>query len=362
MASSSPSPSTVQHPGLPSAGSSSSPTSRMLGRRRFPGLGRILAFFAFLAALAFVVDALIGSGLRRIRTSKFGSLNRVMAGEVNADIIINGSSRALVHYDPRIIAAATGRSAYNLGMNGVQIDVQLAVLKAYLSMNRKPRVVIQNLESFTFKTTKRGELYDPGAYLPYLSNRALYEGLRQIDPAVWKWKYFPLYGYVVEDLNFTWVKGLLAFAGRQESENYFQGFNPRHLQWTGDFEQFRRSVGPAGVVNEIELAGIACLEEMIALCAQADITLILAYSPVYAEMQALERNRAEVFATFERLARQHSIPFWDFSGHPVAHIRDYFYNSQHLNAEGARIFSSTVADRLAVTPGIKTDGTSRTQE
>jgi len=297
-------------------------------------------------AAAYALDATISRGLKQIQTSKFGSLNRVMSGAVNAEVVINGSSRALVHYDPRVIQQVTGYSAYNLGMNGVLIDVQLAVLKSYLQRNTKPRIIIQNLESFTFKATKPGEIYDPAAYLPYLKDEALYSALRAIDPTVWKWRHIPLYGYVVEDMTFTWAWGLLGNFGHMGRENYFQGFNPRDLRWTADFEQFRANIGATGVIDPIEPAGVKHVTELIRICRDSGITLILVYSPVYHEMQALEKNRTSIFAEFERLAREAKVEFWDYSDHPLSRQKEYFYNSQHLNANGAHLFSQALAQRL----------------
>src|SRR4051812_1813819 len=71
--------------------------------RSLTGVYRLLAFFAFLAILAFGLHIAINHGLRKITTSKFGALNRIVDGRVNAEIVISGSSRALSHYDPRII-------------------------------------------------------------------------------------------------------------------------------------------------------------------------------------------------------------------------------------------------------------------
>ena len=127
---------------------------------------RVACFFALVMALAFALDAMITSGLRHMTTSQYGVSNRIMRGLVNADIVITGSSRALSHYDPRIIQAITGYSAFNLGRNGSQTDMQVAVFKAYLVRNRKPRILIHNLDAFTFVTTR--EVYDPVQYVPYL--------------------------------------------------------------------------------------------------------------------------------------------------------------------------------------------------
>jgi hypothetical protein len=63
-------------------------------------------------------------------------------------------------------------------------------------------------------------------------------------------------------------------------------------------------------------------------------------------MQALERNREEVFARFQEFAESHGASLWDFSRSPVAFDRAYFYNSQHLNAKGAARFSADLAAAL----------------
>ena len=86
----------------------------------------------------FTTNALITSGLKRVKTSSYGAWNQVMQGRVNADVIISGSSRAAYHYDPRAIESVTSRTAFNIGRAGTQTDVQLAVLKAYLEHNQKP--------------------------------------------------------------------------------------------------------------------------------------------------------------------------------------------------------------------------------
>ncbi len=55
-------------------------------------------------------------------------LNSIAGGKVDAEIIISGSSRALVHYDPIVIAETSGYSTYNIALNASRIDLQLAWL------------------------------------------------------------------------------------------------------------------------------------------------------------------------------------------------------------------------------------------
>lgn len=317
-------------------------------RRAASGVVSLCGFMLLLIATLAVTAQLVDNGLRRIKTSAFGTFNRIVDGDVNAAIVVAGSSRALTHFDPRVIERATGRTAYNIGINGSQIDMQVAVFKTYLKHNAKPSLLVYSLDSFTF-VTSHGDVYFPGQYLPYLREDDIYEALRAIDPGMWKAKYLPLYGYAVKDMNFTWARGLAGMAGWNPAEDRYLGFQPRHSGWTGDFERFKETHRD-GVRFEIEAAGVRQLDDLLRLCQEQGIRVLLVYSPVYYEMQALEKNRDQIFARFSELGGRYGAPLWDYSGSPVSLRQDYFYNSQHLNAEGAAAFSDEFARALAASP------------
>jgi hypothetical protein len=309
------------------------------------GVIRILAFALLIGVLAFGFDRMITHGMRSITTSTFGVWNRIVDGQINADILITGSSRAVYHYDPSVIQKATGRSSYNIGLNGSQIDMQVARLRTYLAHNRKPTLIVHNLDLFTFQVS-HGEVYDPGQYIPYLREETLYAPLRKIHPQIWKARALPLYGYVVEDLRFTWVSGLGALLGRMPPEDRPLGFSGRHLVWTAEFDEFR-ALHANGVRVEIEPDGVRALEELIHTCRDQGIELMFVYSPEYREMKDLTLNRSELFGRFRELSVKNGILFIDFSDSEVSAHRENFYNSQHLNEDGAATFSRLLADRIS---------------
>lgn len=316
---------------------------------------QLSCFFGVLLAAALGLNALIAAGVRHVSTSSLGAWNAAMQGRVNADILVSGSSRAAYHYDPRLIEEATGRSAFNFGRVGTQTDLQVAVLKAYLRHNRKPQLVVQNLDAFTFVTSR--ELLDPAMYVPYLDDSVLYESLKKFDPEVMKSRYVPLYGYVVPDMNLTWLTGLKALVGIDPKEDYFLGFSPRSRTWNDDFSSYKAS-NPHGVAFAIEPAGVQALEELIELCQENGIQLVLVYSPEYEGMQKMTNNRLQIFARFRELSARYHVPFWDYSHWEFTDDTHYFYNSQHLNAAGAELFSSDIAHRL--TEYLKTKGQAST--
>jgi hypothetical protein len=307
------------------------------------GILLLLAFLCLIGVLLHGIDYIITQGLRRITTSAYGVSNRVMSGSANADIVVSGSSRALAHYDTRIIQRTTGHSAFNIGRNGAQTDMQLAYLKAYLRHNKKPKLIIHNLDLFSLQVSH--DIYDPAQYLPYLNEPELYTAIHRVYPDAWKWKYLPLYGYVVTDMRFTWLQGIKGFFGIYPREDHFDGYQPRYMQWTGDFERYRMAHAQ-GVDFEIQPAGIESLTELANICKTLAVPLVFVYSPVYSEMQALERNRNDIFREFRTISDRFGAQFWDLSTSEISKDQNNFYNSQHLNAAGASAFSVELANRL----------------
>lgn len=336
----------MEPPAAPSPSSPSETAAAPVGapvRRR--GVLRILVFFAVVTGVLFGLDALVNLGLRRISTSKYGSLNRVLAGRVNAEILVAGSSRAAFHYDPRVLREITGRSAYNIGMVGARIDIQFGLLKAYLKHNAPPKRVILNLETSTFTMTEQGRINDPGLFGPYLHEEDIYRPLVDAHRVVWKWKHLPLYTYVVEDLRFAWTRGLLGLVGINGPEDLQDGYYPNFERWGADFFSFR-AYGPGGVIYPVDPRAVETLSQLMQLCRDRGIPLVLVLSPEYHEAQATVRNRPAILAEFSRLCTQFDVPFWDYSASPLSRDRENFYSSQHLNADGATLFSADVARRL----------------
>ena len=307
------------------------------------GLARIVGFFCLIVIMLFAFNAMINYGLRHTTTSEFGVWNKIVQGKINTDILISGSSRALVHYDPSIIGRATGFSAYNIGLNGSQTDMQLARLRAYLRHNRKPKLLILNFDLFSFVTSH--EIYDPAQYVPYMTEPAIYAGVRRVYPDAWKWKYLPLYGYAVEDMRFDWLIGVKVLFGIQPREDQMNGYRPDDRRWTDDFERFKAN-NAKGWSVEIEKQGIIDFADTLRTCQEAAIPVLVVHSPEYFEVLEMARNREEILQRAKDLSAEFGSEFWDYSDSAICRNRGNFYNSQHLNRGGATFFSEDLGTRL----------------
>ena len=58
---------------------------------RATGVGRIVLFFAIVAVVFGVSDAVLDAGLRSVETGSYGVFNRVVDGRINAKILVKGS-------------------------------------------------------------------------------------------------------------------------------------------------------------------------------------------------------------------------------------------------------------------------------
>jgi hypothetical protein len=75
----------------------------------------LFLFAAFICAT--LLDVFLSSRLLKNKNRIFASLNQIYTDSTDYDLVINGSSRAWVQYDPIIIDSILAINSYNLGFN-----------------------------------------------------------------------------------------------------------------------------------------------------------------------------------------------------------------------------------------------------
>jgi hypothetical protein len=312
---------------------------------RIRTLSGILAFLLAGAVLVCALHLVVNAGMRRIRFGMFGALNRAADGRVNADIIVTGSSRASLHYDPAILGRTTGLSAFNLGLIGSWTNVHAGILRLYLHHNRPPRLVIENLDLYSLGANGAAP-YDIAQYTPYLCDSGLYEAMHRRYPMICRSRYLPLYGYISNDLEFQHYLGLKALFGIQPPEGREDGYRPRPNDST---DAFGRVKAPTKEQRfNADPRGVADLEDFLSIAQSRGIPTILVFSPMYYEHLAMVVNRTQLMAGFAGIAERHGAVFWDLSDlAPISGNTWYFSDSMHMNTRGASAFSEVLGRRLA---------------
>ena len=304
-----------------------------------------ILFVSILLISAYFVNNQLLKGLRLLETGDFGVWNKVTRGEVNSQILIIGSSRALVNFDCDAIIPIVNKTCFNIGLNGVQPYLQLPMLKSYLKHNKYPELIIQDLDIKSL-LNPGPDIFSPEKYIPYLDDKDIYSKLYMLDNDFWLNKYIPLYSFGKYGTKLTSpaIKGLFGIK-LGLSPIFKNGFERVDLIWKNDFNKFKKAF-PNGITYPLYPNSIKDLEDIISLAKSKKIKLILVYPPEYYENINLTKNRNEIFDIFKKMAAKYGVPFWDFSALPITQSTEYFYNSQHLNGKGAYLFSGIFAEKL----------------
>lgn len=304
----------------------------------------ILLFLAALLALAWLTERALDFGLSRNYDFKPAA---VASGDIRADVLFQGSSRVEMMLNPAIVEAETGLSCYNLGLNGNSIEHQLALLQLYLRHNPKPKYLFleispeylqqSNLGFYTFAFVL--QLHDP-----------YFGGLvRKRDPRFYALSHVPLLKYAL--FNHTLVPEALAGLGRwltggPREKTYRKGFAPSpFVRFDETFDRFRTG-HPGGFVAETDSGKYAAFQRYFRFARSQGIRVVAYEAPLLAEYQRLHRNRAEQHAQLDSLCRHEGVPFLHLDPNPRWADRRFFYNANHLNAEGTDLFTKQLTERI----------------
>lgn len=306
-------------------------------------LAHVALFLVVLLLLATLLDVVVSSGIRDSGWNDFAEWNDILKGKAQSEIIILGSSRAWVHFSPKIIGSRLRMTCYNLGVDGYPLDMELARYALYRKYNAKPRVIVQEIDMFSLGL--RADIYKARQFLPYFHEEIIQEAIRRYNYFKWYDHYLPLVRYRGE--------GKMALRGALEYQRLSHYTNTKHRgyqgmvrDWSDDLAEFRRE-NPDGVDQQIFQSSVDALDRFLATCAREGIQVVLVYTPEYVKAREVINNREEVFATYRSLAQKHGVTFLDYSDDPICYETKYFYNSQHMNKLGAELFSTRFAQKLA---------------
>jgi hypothetical protein len=297
---------------------------------------KYLLFFIFL----FIADRFIGKGIswlakQQIRDNRIGML---IENKIPSQIYIIGSSRALNNYNPAIISQITGKSCYNLGVSGSNILFHETVLDLVLMSDRKPEIIIYNVDDFGTLFHMEGVIYRKDVLFPYVDHPYINQQVscelnrkeiatlvshtyRQNVNFINALKYL-VYGREASDYKTTNIDSLGANLLVQRPEDKVPLFGQRKYSL------------PTHRLYEPHLNAFRRIQEK---CVKNNIKLILSLPPLYTIPSAYFRQQVKK----QGIAGVHWLDFTN-------QMQDagYFFNTDHMNRVGADLFSEKVGREL----------------
>ena len=285
----------------------------------------VKTFIAFVIILiCFIpVDIIETYKLRESNNLEYAGWNDIFHHRINADVIINGSSRAWTQFSPEIIESKLNIQAYNLGIDGSCFNRQALKYEFYRKYNKKPRFVIQNIDCFS--TLGWTEGYMKQQYFPYFYNKDFRNKIFKTEPFSFAEKYIPMYRY-----SHFGIKNLYKGYGPMK-----KGYFGVESNWDGSVLDMLDSL-----FFNVDERTLKMFCAFLSTAQEEGIKVIMVYAPIYYGATKKIVNIKEMYAVFDSLSMLYNAPILDYYYDEICYDTAYFYNATHLNKKGSELFTT----------------------
>ncbi len=283
---------------------------------------KVLLFVLIIITLDFILGVILDNIQKECTGGDDGRIKYICEKDTS-DILIFGSSRAHYHYNPEIITNALNLSCFNCGQNGMG-SVFFYGLLQLICDHHKPRIIIMDI------------------YPPYdLENNDNSKYLSFLRPYYCKTGIDSIFWNIDKNERYKMTSNLYAYNSRlydlfkeyhKSPSLDYNGYHPlnnkpNHLEKTIEKETY-----------QYDSIKIAYIEKIAMFCQKNKISLFFTSSPRY----GIKTSKA--FAPLNVISQKYHIPFLNYYNKDgFANNPSLFANQDHLNEEGANIFSFNIA-------------------
>jgi len=293
-------------------------------------------------AMIILMDILTGmTGFSLLSLQRDGRYHKIgyTLDKCKEDIVIVGSSHAESNFCPHSISKVLRKSCWNAGRGGQGILYWYMMYKTMIHRHA-PKIIILNIEPNALEYSANQLIPRANLLKPFAKNhRFIKEGL-SAGNKIEEWKLSSnLYCY-----NSTLVYFLRPFFQKgKDGKPEDLGWKPKDGQI--NITEVKKQKEIVNSYKPVQHNMIRMLQEMMVLAAKHHILLVVVYSPDF-----FPYTRATTtMQTTNSLASKYNFPVLDYTkdtnfiGKP--HL---FYDIQHLNREGAILFSRDIAEKVKV--------------
>lgn len=296
--------------------------------------------------LAGVVLALLGRlfdyAARKDLRSKWHWILAQRKGDY--DFAVMGPSRAYMGVDVTSLETKLGQRGINLALDGAGAADQLLALRMFLKHNKLRHLLLDvNLNALD----KRGLTYSfhDYEYLPFSDDPDVDAGIaKQRGAKAWAWKYVPFWRNAEFNAQIGPIQLYTFLKASQDPKARIPEFDAKGSRLVSGPFVSRAQNRPETWAIEPEL--VAEFRELLVFAREKGVTITLTLTPELRSRTALQANRAELLATYQKLADDFRLKFLKFDDLPLVDDTRYFVDPSHLNADGARQYTEALAASL----------------
>lgn len=302
---------------------------------------KIAIFGVVLYGLAWGLDYMISKGLYQMDDYRFMSWHEIQQGNINADILIMGNSRALSHFEPWTVDSITGMSCYNIGLGGYAITVDDMKYLYYRLYNKKPKLIILQVDHMTLRNDSAPHRHQSEQFLPLIYDRRIHSEMRRVGYS-WLDVHCPLYRYFGYQMVIK--NGLFEYLGVKHYVNTpsRQGMHYENGRWDGTELAKMDSIHA-----ELDEHGKKYFESFMQRCVDEGVRVLLVNSPNYIGATVKTVGLEVVNAYYDSIAAAYQTEYWNYTyNYAMCNDTTNFVVSIHMNPKATHQFSIDIANRL----------------
>ena len=288
----------------------------------------VLIFLVAVVAADKLFGLAMGKILQETEKGDWGRNNYIFS-ELKSDAVILGSSRAIHHYDPKIMSDSLGMSCYNCGEDGMGVFLMYARYKA-IRQRYIPRLVI-------YEILPEYDLLLEKDNLRYLKFLRPYTTVPAVDSIVHNIS--PVERYKLMSEMFRYNSVFLDIISQRYSKAPKKACDYTYSPLDGKMNyEPPKSSNDQVLTDSLKLF---CLEKLITNGLSDGTRLVFTASPIYKPVSDV------AFTPLKELCSNYQIPFINYyCNKDLCDNPAYFADGGHLNRSGAELVTSIIASDI----------------
>lgn len=291
----------------------------------------IIRLLVFLS-LMFILDRGFGVAMKYLQEHAKGGYvghHNYILNQANEDILIFGSSRAIHHYNPRIIEDSLGMSCYNCGQDGNGIVLFYGWWQI-IKQRYKPKMIIYDVyPSFDMLAENNSK------YLGWLRSEYNNDNVKRIFEDVDRTEKYKMQSMMYR-FNSKFLQNLIDYV-----HPIFQISHNGYLPLRRELDKMK--IRKHKVVDKLNFDKnkLNYLELLMKETKSQGVKLVFVASPVW------YGKSDKQFELLIELCHRQNVPFYNFSNDTcyVGHD-EMFKDGAHLNDYGAGVFTKMIYQRI----------------
>ncbi|MDM1546567.1 hypothetical protein HX096_01670 [Empedobacter falsenii] len=304
-------------------------------------LRRTLLGGIIIYVFALMIDIFISKSLLRssLFTDELKVWNVILDDKIkNDEVLFFGSSRSLVHINPKIVKKEINVDSYNFGYNGQRLPLIKYRIDNCLKKDSIKNIVLI-LDDFSFQDDYIFKVDHLSPLLLY--NKELYDIQGNVGYYSLIDVYVPLIRYLKNNEDFNWLHEVYkVYAYSKVREYRIRGYRKNDVR----FKESTHS--KSKTIIEVNNNVFKKLDDLVNLSKKDDFNLIFVTSPTYIDELNRYSNHKEIINKISNFSKDNNIIFFDYSEMKGFNNKKYFADSNHLNSQGADIFTKKLVEDI----------------